>query len=113
MCARIGSASELNAASQPRGRCFGGVGGVVVTSEGLACVLDIEAYDNRSPLLARSTETEAAGSCPVALGAVIAKRTPAVTKTKPATTMTPLKYADVTRIDLLQVAKVAFATSVP
>ena len=36
----------------------------------LTRVFDLEAYGNRSPLLARSTETEIACSLPVSLGAV-------------------------------------------
>jgi hypothetical protein len=78
-------------------------------SELFTCVFD--RGDNRSPLLALSTETEAVSSLAVPLGSVAAASMLMVTTTKPATKATFLKYAR--HIDLLRTAKVAFAKSGP
>src|ERR1039457_4044248 len=105
MCARLGSASELKAGSQPSGSPFG----VVVRSELFTCVFELKAYGNRSPLLARSTETRAACCPPPVLGAVIVARALAVIKTKPAATISFLKCANGTQMNLLRGANVAIA----
>jgi hypothetical protein len=108
MFARGGSVSELIADSQPSGGRCGLACGVVV-SDLFTWVFD--RGGNRSPLLALSTETEAVSLLAVPLGPAAAASMLAVTTTKPATKTTFLKYAR--RIDLLRMAKVAFAKSGP
>ena len=59
MCAFCGSATLLNAGSQPSG---GEVHDTVADEGPFARAFAVETIDNRSPLLVRSTETETDGS---------------------------------------------------